>query len=322
VASGEAPGAALLPDGAAAGPDTPAGSSVIWLLLPPPGVEVCSDPLLPPVTLQQLQLAGSGLACANAMGAPTAALLLALLLQRADPGLRAEFLGGPGGSALLVACQYWGCYHVGLKDSALAQQHGRFLWAMLAPCTVNSCTDALTMLLQGTSAQVVFGKRRAMASAPSVALLLAWCYLQPVAGWEAQLPHSSRDSSCEAWGVVSTSYHYRSQGDGGQGKDLSGGGMEGAWRARGACSTVALRASVHCFHVALCCWHMSCWVVSARQTFAHMKHTCITLATHHTTCMITCCTHCTPPPPSLRHHSALVLRSESAWQSVTFSWLV
>lgn len=64
---------------------------------------------LPPVTLQQLQLVTCHLAQVPAYhlaqvpagSTLSTVLLLSLLLQRADPGVRAEFLGSPVGSLML-----------------------------------------------------------------------------------------------------------------------------------------------------------------------------------------------------------------------------
>jgi hypothetical protein len=53
------------------------------------------------VTLQQLQVATCAMCFTIRGGDYSAVLLLSLLLQRVDPGLRAEFLGGPCGSLML-----------------------------------------------------------------------------------------------------------------------------------------------------------------------------------------------------------------------------
>jgi hypothetical protein len=62
------------------------------------------------VTQQQLQLVLRVLVKASGSDFTTAALLLVLLLQRADPGLRAAFLNGPEASLLLVTLVTWGCH--------------------------------------------------------------------------------------------------------------------------------------------------------------------------------------------------------------------
>jgi hypothetical protein len=159
----------------------------------------------PPVTLLQLQLAVSALAHGDdAEGAVSAALLLALLLQRADPGLRASFLAGPGGTALLAAAQYW-C-------TAAMEPGGRCMlfFALCHPVLWedSSCAARMLAALQSGQSEETAGWK-AKTPYGSLARLLAWCYLAPVGGWELQVP--------AAWGpapmwpyLVATLHHVRS----------------------------------------------------------------------------------------------------------------
>jgi hypothetical protein len=146
------------------------------------------------VTLQQLHLAVSALSNCAAEGAVSAALLLALLLQRADPEVRAAFMGGPGGTALLAAAQYWG-YSPGLNLAT-----GTLPFTLLVPVELSkqSAARQLLAVLRRDSK----GKAPDWALAgplDSLGLLLAWCYLVPAGGWSAGLPPE--------WGPVPHQLH-------------------------------------------------------------------------------------------------------------------
>jgi hypothetical protein len=126
------------------------------------------------VTLEQLQLALCGLSHASVMGAPSAALLLALLLQRAGPGLRAEFLGGPGGTALLGAAQYWGYYYPCQSTGG----HGAASFNFLEDHSIRDKITATHLLAVLDSSSDSPRTWRLVRCGTSLGLLLAWCYLQ------------------------------------------------------------------------------------------------------------------------------------------------
>jgi hypothetical protein len=183
-----------------------------WPLLPDAGegaVQQQEGQGLPPVTLQQLQLTVSAMAHAESEEAVTGALLLALLLQRADPGLRASFLAGPGGTALLAAAQYWG------HTIALHPGDPEAFFSLCVPDDKSGICSAsqLLALLQGESWAAGWGW---LDPGTSLGMLLAWCYLVPVGDWEEEAP--------AAWGpaprrqrLVITPQHCEalSQGPGG-----------------------------------------------------------------------------------------------------------
>jgi hypothetical protein len=158
-----------------------------WPLLPKQYVGDAhpADRSPPPVTLQQPQLAVSALARSNAAGAVSAALLLALLLQRADPGLRASFLGGPGGTALLAAAQYWG--YTAVLDSA-AREIGQPFGVYDAVSWVQSAGAARMLAALNCDLPVEQAGWEPAAPSGSLGLLLAWCYLVPVENWEVEVP--------------------------------------------------------------------------------------------------------------------------------------
>jgi hypothetical protein len=172
-------------------------SGMEWPLLPDQGLGAVAQQEgqgPPPVSLQQLQLAVTSLANCAVQGAVSAHLLLALLLQRADPGLRASFLGGPGGTALLAAAQYWG------HTSAPHAAPGVLPFSLVVPIDLSERTAARRLL--------AVLRRDSRGGAPdwalvgpcdSLGLLLAWCYLVPVRGWEAVCPPE--------WGPVRNQVH-------------------------------------------------------------------------------------------------------------------
>jgi hypothetical protein len=127
---------------------------------------------LPPVTRQQLQLVLSLLVGTGGESFSTAALLLVLLLQRADPGLRAAFLNGPEASLLLVTLVTWGCHpgEWGVHEvpSQLGTTDGDTSWEG----AVRNGLD----LMQNKDMSVACFSHPA-----SAALLLVYCYLEPAA---------------------------------------------------------------------------------------------------------------------------------------------
>jgi hypothetical protein len=158
---------------------------VDWLLLPPQGVEWGPEgQQLPPVTLQQLQLAMCGLAYADAYAAPTAALHLALLLQRADPGLRAEFLGGPGGNSTLATYLYWG--HRDLLQFKPASSEVWQQFGLVTKADAPSCA-AVQESMEAALVGLLYWPAATLLPAPtSVGLVMGWCYLQLPPDWKQQ----------------------------------------------------------------------------------------------------------------------------------------
>jgi hypothetical protein len=121
----------------------------------------------PPVTRQQLQLVLRVLVQSGGTAFTTAALLLVLLLARADPGLRAAFLNGPEASLLLVTLVNWGC-HPG--------EWGRRLGCSGRPDSWEGAVQPLVDALMGKSSSM-----SGYQYAASAALVLAQCYLEPAA---------------------------------------------------------------------------------------------------------------------------------------------
>jgi hypothetical protein len=127
---------------------------------------------LPPVTRQQLQLVLGLLVNTGGRTFSTAAVLLVLLLQRADPGLRAAFLNGPEASLLLVTLVTWGCHpgEWGVHEvPSLLGTTGR-------DTSWQDAVQAALDLLQRTDVSVACFSHPA-----SAALVLAYCYLEPAA---------------------------------------------------------------------------------------------------------------------------------------------
>jgi hypothetical protein len=166
-------------------------TGIEWPLLPPHGAGSVQPGAkeLPPVELQQLQLAVSALSHGgDSEVAGSAALLLALLLQRADPGLRAPFLAGPGGTALLAAVQYWGY-------SSLNPAYSDDEVTLYVPADRSRLRGVPQLLaaLQGKGA-ALSAAWEALDPGTSLGLQLALCYLVPVEGWELEVP--------AAWGAA------------------------------------------------------------------------------------------------------------------------
>jgi hypothetical protein len=176
-----------------------------WPLLPDQGMPAAQQQEgqgLPPVTLQQLQLAVGAMSHAAARNVVSAALLLSLLLQRAEPDVRASFLAGPGGSALLAACQYWGhCY--GVHAAAQSYVPGCTLVAPTKWSARSAVSHLLTALHPGTQAQA--SDWGLTGAANSFGLLLAWSYLVPAEGWEVVVSHV--DAFAQWLGMVTTLFH-------------------------------------------------------------------------------------------------------------------
>jgi hypothetical protein len=126
---------------------------------------------LPPVTRQQLQLVVSAVVQADWEALHKALLLLVLLLQRADPGLRAAFLNGPEASLLLVTLVTWGCH-----DESSAPGIG------MGVIPGKDCPTMVSSLRAAWGGQPVQMHELPL---PNCALLmLAQLYLQPAAGWQ------------------------------------------------------------------------------------------------------------------------------------------
>jgi hypothetical protein len=120
-----------------------------------------------PVTRQQLQLLLRVLVQADADHLRAAALLLALLLQRADPGLRAAFLNGPEASLLLVALVNWG-RHAGEVSERIVAVGQEGTWE-----------DAVSVMISYLNKEEL--PCIGYTHAASAALVLAQCYLEPAA---------------------------------------------------------------------------------------------------------------------------------------------
>jgi hypothetical protein len=152
-----------------------------WPLLPNAGVKVApSNVEQPPVTLQQLQQAAAALAFCDATSFAAAAWLLVLLLQRADPGLRASFLGGPAGSSLCATCVAR-AYHSVTQPGSDARGGEWWLHAYTSPA---AAAGSMMSALHGRFVEQPVLLSRSF----TTALLLAWCYLQPPQQWQQQQP--------------------------------------------------------------------------------------------------------------------------------------
>jgi hypothetical protein len=123
---------------------------------------------LPAVTLQQLQLVTCAMGQGYAAGMHSASLLLTLLLQRADPGLRVEYLGGPWGSLMM---------HTLAEATQREQLHGAScgLVEPLLPCNEEEALDDFKRFVQGlwqvADTAVEF-------AAASSLVVLAWTHLE------------------------------------------------------------------------------------------------------------------------------------------------
>jgi hypothetical protein len=197
------------------------------------------------VTLQQLQLAVCALAHADGIQASGAALLLALLLQRAGPGLRAEFLGGAGGTTLLAACQYWGYRRT--QTAADFPTLPMFSLYGSVRMTPGDCSAHLMAALQGALHEDV--DLLEWSSPVSIGLVLVWCYLQPCPGWEAQLPAGLLEVVHQQHMVASTTHAVQTSGSG---ADMAAGEAtlpRGHAMLSSTHSVMAGGGSEHAFHV-------------------------------------------------------------------------
>jgi hypothetical protein len=102
----------------------------------------------------------------------TAALLLALLLQRADPGLRAAFLNGPEASLLLATLVTWGCHPQEWGNRGPPMALGPYGEELTWEGAVQLMLDTL---LGGDVWSTAFTQ------SASAALVLLYCYLEPAA---------------------------------------------------------------------------------------------------------------------------------------------
>jgi hypothetical protein len=127
---------------------------------------------LPPVTRQQLQLVLGLLVEAGGNTFNTAALLLVLLLQRADHGLRVAFLNGPEASLLLTMLVAWGCHAEDWGSDSAPMLLG--LWGMKH--TWEGAVQLMIDILVGGDVRGAFFGHPA-----SALLVLALCYLEPSA---------------------------------------------------------------------------------------------------------------------------------------------
>jgi hypothetical protein len=128
---------------------------------------VCTPP--PRVTLQQLQLVLEVvcLTCTEcSQEALRSPLLLALLLQRASPGVRAEFLNSADGTRLLVALQQ------ALHQPAVAPTQ-QTTWSFCAEA--GALSSRLPVTDQSLARQLAPSVIRAI-------FTLAWCFLDPDPG--------------------------------------------------------------------------------------------------------------------------------------------
>jgi hypothetical protein len=123
---------------------------------------LCTPP--PPVTLQQLRMLLEVVCLSHSEGTPQAGqapVLLALLLQRADPGVRAAFLNSEDGTRLLAALQ--------LAVPASSQGQAKAAWSFynrvgaLSLCDISREFKALPWQFPAAS-RVVF--------------TLAWCLFE------------------------------------------------------------------------------------------------------------------------------------------------
>jgi outer membrane biosynthesis protein TonB len=125
---------------------------------------------LAPVTRQQLQQVVGLMVHSNGILCYEAGLLLALLLQRADPGRRAAFLNGPEASLLLAALVNYTSWEEEKDDGALEpyahRQAGGPSWKA-----------AKEELLSGWEGVLLQGP--ALLKPHVVVLLLTLCFLQP-----------------------------------------------------------------------------------------------------------------------------------------------
>lgn len=126
-----------------------------------------NHPPAPPVSLQQLQMVVHAWSLGNNSDFSTASLLMALLLQRADPGLRAQFLGSPLGS-------FWLDRLTGVPQ----QERQRWLpagWRVLVCATVSEAREELMAAVRGAEPGSPLGS---LPAACASLLALAWSHLE------------------------------------------------------------------------------------------------------------------------------------------------
>jgi hypothetical protein len=152
-------------------------NNVLYLLVPllPKGVcthgQPSGSPSAPPVTLQQLQLVTHVLSCVMGIGLSTAGLLQALLLQRAGPAVRAEFLGSPAGSMWLDTL-----VSAPDKDRRCPGYSG---WRCFLGLPISKARAELLAAVQGAQQGLSWCT---MPAATTSLLSLAWAHLEVVQG--------------------------------------------------------------------------------------------------------------------------------------------
>jgi hypothetical protein len=224
-----------------------------------------------PVTLEQLQVVTSAMYLASMRTGYPAALLLTLLLQRADPGVRADFLSSPMGSLMRHAlCQ-------------MAWDHDKTLgigWLVsVATATTSEARAQLAAVLNKVPLQQQPLGLWRMSSVTASLLVLIWSHL--VVGPPSEL-WRRRPEAPGPWTVlatVGTAQNDRVAGLGEPAKECScctphiemqqaeWGWSQGA-KARGQVGAVLLNMScfptlhVHAQHMVACsehCWLRGCW---------------------------------------------------------------
>jgi hypothetical protein len=157
-----------------------------------------SSSTLPAVTLERLQLVTCAMGQAQPDRMSSAALLLTLLLQRADPGLRSQYLGGPWGSLMLHT----------LAEAPERERSHQAACGWVQPqfvCDAELALEVVKVVAQGVgSGEMVFAVHRA---ATSSLLALAWAHLEVVQQQEGATSHSMPQD--DAWSLVATvgAYH-------------------------------------------------------------------------------------------------------------------
>jgi hypothetical protein len=127
-----------------------------------------SCPLLA-VTLQQLQLVTCAMYQGSDTGTSSAALLLTLLLQRADPGLRAQFLGGPWGSLMMHTMGE------ASQQERLSGAPNGWMQSVTAISAEHASEDLIVIAQGAWQNKQDFG---GLPAATSSLLALAWAHLQ------------------------------------------------------------------------------------------------------------------------------------------------
>jgi hypothetical protein len=152
-------------------------SSALYLLVPvlPQGVHTpgppSGSPSAPPVSLQQLQLVTHVLSCVTGPSLSIAGLLQALLLQRAGPAVRAEFLSSPAGSLWLDTL-----VSAPDKDRRCPGYPG---WRFFMGLPISKARAELLAAVQGAQQGLSWCT---MPAATTSLLSLAWAHLEVVQG--------------------------------------------------------------------------------------------------------------------------------------------